>query len=697
MQRLMLIAGLGQRGHDGLAVHGSYPPGHSLDPDPAMDAAYVGNVHKGRGRDALDGSTIQHGLLHLGETSGGLTEHEHHLGDALVGGQPQGGGGRRQGVVLAGGQVIRQRSGFAAVDAVGDLIGAGEIVGAGHNGVQPHLGGQGVPPIEGSEHDVGAVGNVAEHIAHRLARHDLFGSGFGDGNAGGQRLIRDLKADDLSRVFQIGRQLLVAHPVIGRGFYLFDGVARKRQGLGGGYAPAVGANGVHQIPGLVPDLEHRALQQRPGGQSVGGIIVGGLFRDLDLGGDGGVLPLDQRGLARLDVHRFHLSVGDVPLILQLPQIIASAVRQALDVDIAGIVAGVLPNGGVGAVVEQEGDAINALAGHAVGLMDQDPAERLVFHRQRGGLAVLYRKIMMGGVQLEALCRLDLNGIVAASVQIDVDAAILAGGDGLHQSAVHLPDLEGGAGDALGAVTGRHLDQLQPALGLVEEGQRLGHAALDEDGLRCGIQHVAAHCLGLLGGDGGAGDQIGEDDAAVAVRDVLSVVRPHHLTAGIGDEEGHALDGIGGAVHILLDGQRLLGSVVKRKDLRVLGVDLHRLRLGGRVDGIALNGAGLLRHDGPGDAGDVDLPVGVGGIEAVGGQMPVGIVHIAAPGIGQLKLHPGQRLAGGLVQFTDDEFTSPLVPKGELLHLAARDFDVLGGAVWHTHLKTPSRTAPHLPC
>ena len=170
-------------------------------------------------------------------------------------------------------------------------------------------------------------------------------------------------------MLQVGRQLLIADPIIGRGLYLFDGIAREREGLGGGHAPAVGADGVHQIASLVPDFKHSALQQRPSRQAVGGVVVGGFLGDLDLSGDGGVLPLDQGSLTRLDVHRFHLGVRNVPLILQLPQIIAPTIRQALDVDIAGIVAGVLPDGGVGAVVEQEGDAIDALAGHAVGFMN----------------------------------------------------------------------------------------------------------------------------------------------------------------------------------------------------------------------------------------------------------------------------------------------------------------------------------------
>ena len=104
---------------------------------------------------------------------------------------------------------------------------AGEVVGARHHRVQPHLCGQGVPPVEGREHNVGSVGDVAEHVAHRLARHDLLGAGLGDGHAGGQGLVGHFQADDLAGMLQIGGQLLVADPVIRRGLDLLDRVAAQ--------------------------------------------------------------------------------------------------------------------------------------------------------------------------------------------------------------------------------------------------------------------------------------------------------------------------------------------------------------------------------------------------------------------------------------------------------------------------------------
>ena len=278
---MCLIPGLGQRG--GLAVNGGNPAGDGLHPDPVVHAAHIRDVDEtAASGQAGQSGTLDLGLLHLGEASGGLPEDEHHFRHPLIGCEAQGGGGCLQGVVSAGGQVVRQRPVLAAVHPVGDLIHAGEVVGAGDDGVQPHLCWEGVPPIEGLEHDIGIVGDAGQDIVHRLACHGLPGSGLGDGHPGGQALVGHLEAEDLALMLQVGGQLLVTHAVVGRGLGLPDGIAAQGQGLGGGQTALVALDGVHQIAGLVVDLEHSPLQQRTGRQAVGGVVVGGFFHDLDL-------------------------------------------------------------------------------------------------------------------------------------------------------------------------------------------------------------------------------------------------------------------------------------------------------------------------------------------------------------------------------------------------------------------------------
>ena len=76
-----------------------------------------------------------------------------------------------------------------------------------------------------------------------------------------------------------------------------------------------------------------------------------------------------------------------------------------------------------------------------------------------------------------------------------------------------------------------LNQLQTALGLVVEGQRLSGTLFDEDILRGGVQHLAVRGLGFPGGDGHAGGQAGNGDASVSVGGIDAVVLSHERADG----------------------------------------------------------------------------------------------------------------------------------------------------------------------
>ena len=228
-----------------LAVHSRYPAADDLDPLAVIDAARVRHIGKGAGGQAAHGGTIEIGGLHLGKARGGLAEHEHNLGHALIRGKAQSRGAGCQGIILAGGEVIGQSAVLPAVHTIGDLIGAGEVIRAGDNSVQPHLGGDGIPPIKTVQPDIGGIGDAGEGVAHRLAVHDLLGAGFGNGHAGSQALVGHLKFDDLSLMFQIGGEFRFIYAVIGRSLDLPDGIAGERQRFGHGQPSAVGADGVH--------------------------------------------------------------------------------------------------------------------------------------------------------------------------------------------------------------------------------------------------------------------------------------------------------------------------------------------------------------------------------------------------------------------------------------------------------------------
>ena len=103
----------------------------------------------------------------------------------------------------------------------------------------------------------------------------------------------------------------------------------------------------------------------------GVVVLGGLF-DLDLACNRSVLPLNEGDLARLDVDRLALGVGDIALILQFAQVVAATIRQVLDIYIALIVRSVLTHRPVRAIIEEEIHPIKALAGDRIGFVNQNP-------------------------------------------------------------------------------------------------------------------------------------------------------------------------------------------------------------------------------------------------------------------------------------------------------------------------------------
>ena len=181
-----LIPRPGQGGNDGLAVHRGHPAADGLHPLAVVDTTHVGHIDKRGGGQVGHGGAVEVRLFYLGKASRGLSKDEHDLCDPFIAGKAQCGGRGSQGVVLAGGQVVCQGPILATVHTVGDLIGAGEVIGSGDHRIQPHLCGKGIAPIKTIQPDIGCVGNPRECVAHRLARHDLLGAGFGNGHAGGK-------------------------------------------------------------------------------------------------------------------------------------------------------------------------------------------------------------------------------------------------------------------------------------------------------------------------------------------------------------------------------------------------------------------------------------------------------------------------------------------------------------------------------
>ena len=128
---------------------------------------------------------------------------------------------------------------------------------------------------------------------------------------------------------------------------------------------------------------------------------------------------------------------------------------------------------------------------------------------------------------------------------------------------------------------------------------------------------------------------------------------------------------------LQDGQGAEGIIVKPDGLGVPGIDHHSLGRG--VLAVIIRRLFLGHHIGSGEQlGQHDLPVDIGGVEAVAGghalvvrgQLPVGGHH--------LELRPGQGLTGHAVILLDDQTTLAGVFDHHSLGVAALPNDHVGG-------------------
>ena len=218
---------------------------------------------------------------------------------------------------------------------------------------------------------------------------------------------------------------------------------------------------------------------------------------MDLSHRGRVLPCDRRSAAVFHIEGFDCGIQHITVRrLDFPHQVLSVRQRLVDVDIAVLVGGVLADGIALAVRNEEGHAVNALAGHAVDLVDEYGAGLRVFNGQRGRPTSLYLEIVGRTVQQIALCGFDLGGGVPAVRKLrERDNAVAVGGVGADALAVHLGDLKLHTLDALAAVR-VHLDDLATADRRVGKGQCLRVVSVNLDGLRGAVQHITVRCFDL---------------------------------------------------------------------------------------------------------------------------------------------------------------------------------------------------------
>ena len=191
------LTGLVDRGDPAVGRH---------DPLSVVHAAHVRLVDElCPARQAGEDIAVDCGSLHLPEVGGYHAEHAHKLRHALVGGQPQRGGGRDDDPVLLGADIVRQGAVLAAeVGFVDDLVIPRHIVGPGDDLIQPHrLGGQGVSPVERSQRGGGIVADAGEIVLDALPGNDLAVAPLGDGDVGVEALVGHRRLDDLAGVLDL--------------------------------------------------------------------------------------------------------------------------------------------------------------------------------------------------------------------------------------------------------------------------------------------------------------------------------------------------------------------------------------------------------------------------------------------------------------------------------------------------------------
>jgi len=232
--------------------------------------------------------------------------------------------------------------------------------------------------------------------------------------------------------------------------------------------------------------------------------------------------------------------------------------------------------------------------------------------------------LVGGVHLDQLQATD--GVVL-KVKLVAAASLGAG-----SRSADIPALAGACADP-----GAAADAASGA------GQGVGTVFYD-DGLRGGIQYISVRDLIFRHHYGGAGNEAGDGHGPIR----SSGISTDQVPVAVLHREnrvGNRLPVSG--VH-LFQCQAAQGFVEEGDRLRVLRVDSDGLGLRGRVDHIAGGRFYLFCHYGTGNAGDADLTLIVGGVEAIGGQVPVVVIHKAAVGIGELELRAGDGFAGHLI-------------------------------------------------
>ena len=166
-------------------------------------------------------------------------------------------------------------------------------------------------------------------------------------------------------------------------------------------------------------------------------------------------------------------------------------------------------------------------------------------------------------------------------------------------------------------------------------------------------------------------------SAIAIRcDCVheGVIHPTDLKGGV----GNPLRGL--ALVYLDEFQPTHRIVIEPQFLRVIRPNNHCLALGVGVNGVALDALYLSDDQCAGDIGEDNLALGIGPVQAVGGQMAILVCKVGTIRIGDFELDALQRLLGYAVQFVDDQVPQGGILKNKLIWAVLPDNNALRGTI-----------------
>ena len=383
--------------------------------------------------------------------------------------------------------------------------------------------------------------------------------------------------------------------------------------------------------------------------------------------------------------------------LQLCHLVPAALRLR-DIDDAVAVSGVVAEDLTIHLADLELHARNASAGILVRLDDLESSDFGVIERQCLGILRIHfnRLRPSGGIDEIAVDRLRLCDDDRAGDPGNPDLTVLVSGIEafaghmavviVHVAAIAVSQLELHAGQGFLRL-GIQLPNDQGTLLGVVEGQGLDGALADFNRFGGGVQDVAIRYLDFLCGNGDTRLQALNDDLAGLISDKLTVTLADRRTAGVGDTESDALQGLSRALDILLDDQGRAGRVIECQRLGIIGIYYNGLCLRARIDAVAGDRLRLRDNESADHAVDLDLSIFVGDVQAVAGDVAILIRHVLTGRSGHLERDAGQRLTSQGIPLIDDEAACLGVADDYCLGITALADDHIGrGLVNHIALR-----------